>query len=311
MRVLGHIHTLNDEQVIERSLAALRAQTRPLDAIVVVDNGSTDGTLARLAGQPIQLIRHAQNLGTSGSVVSGFRHALDGGFDWIWLFDADTAARPDALEKLLALHAALDEDTRRQTWLLSSFHVERGGVHPCYQHVFTRTGYRNVRPDPEQPVAEFDSTIWSGALYRIATVREIGVPSIDYVLDWGEHEYGYRGRRHGYRAFLDQRSVVEHNIGEEGPALQIVTHRIGPFRFRARDLPPIRCYYLVRNWLIFWIWDYGLRSPLAIAIGLARVLKLTLSFAVRGRSRRAQTIACLRGLSDGLLNRIERRYAGE
>lgn len=308
MRILGHIHTLNDEHVILRSLAALRAQTRPVDEIVVVDNGSSDRTLERLAGQPVTLIRHERNLGTSGSVVTGFRHAIAGDFDWIWLFDADSAPHPDALERLLALYESLDPETRRQTWLLSSFHVEAGGRHPCYQHAFTPTGYRNVVPDPAVPVVEFDSTIWSGALYRIETVREIGVPSLDYVLDWGEHEYGHRGRRHGYRAFLDQRSVVEHNIGEEGPALQISTLHIGPFRVRVRDLPPIRCYYLVRNWLYFWIYDYHLRSPIPLAVGIARMAKLTASFAIRGRSRWPQTLACLRGFRDGFLGHVERRY---
>jgi rhamnosyltransferase len=308
MRILGHIHTLDDEHVILRSLAALRAQTRPLDEILVVDNGSRDRTLELLRDQPVKQVHHPENLGTSGSVVSGFRHALDGGFDWIWLFDADSAPYPDALERLLALYDGLDPDTRRQTWLLSSYHVEHGDRHPCYQHVFTASGFRRVAPDPSVPVCEFDSTIWSGALYRIATVRELGVPLLDYVLDWGEHEYGYRGRRHGYRAFLDQRSVVEHNIGAEGPALQFTSYQLGPFRLRMRDLPPIRCYYLVRNYLYFWLYEYHLRNPVSLALGIASMAKLTASFLLRGRSRWPQARACLRGWRDGLLGRLERRF---
>ncbi len=46
MRVLGHIYTLNDAEVIEQALAALRRQTRPLDAIVMFDNASLHGNVA-------------------------------------------------------------------------------------------------------------------------------------------------------------------------------------------------------------------------------------------------------------------------
>jgi glycosyltransferase involved in cell wall biosynthesis len=45
VRIVGHIHTFNDEEVIDRSLHALLRQTCPVDEIILVDNGSTDGTL--------------------------------------------------------------------------------------------------------------------------------------------------------------------------------------------------------------------------------------------------------------------------
>ena len=47
MRVLAHIHTFNDADIIDGTIEAVRQQTRPVDGILVVDNASTDGTLAR------------------------------------------------------------------------------------------------------------------------------------------------------------------------------------------------------------------------------------------------------------------------
>src|ERR1044071_4046672 len=106
MRILGHIHTFNDAEVIEQTVAALRGQTVPLAAILVVDNASTDDTLNRIVSEPVTIIRNLKNLGTSGAVVLGFEYALANEFDWVWLFDADSVPEPDALENLLnAFHS--------------------------------------------------------------------------------------------------------------------------------------------------------------------------------------------------------------
>src|SRR5689334_16024012 len=107
MRILGHIHTFNDAEVIEQTVASLQRQTVPLAAILVVDNASTDDTLDRIASAPVTIIRNSKNLGTSGAVVVGFEYALAKGFDWVWLFDADSVPQPDALENLLKTFYAL------------------------------------------------------------------------------------------------------------------------------------------------------------------------------------------------------------
>ena len=54
MRVLGHIHTMNDAAVIEQALEGLRRQTRPPDALLIVDNASTDATLDRIFPKRLQ-----------------------------------------------------------------------------------------------------------------------------------------------------------------------------------------------------------------------------------------------------------------
>ena len=306
MRVLAHVHTLNDEEVIGTTLRALREQTHPLEEIVVVYNGSTDGTLSALMEQPVTVIRHDHNLGTSGAVVSGLRYGLDKGYDWVWIFDADTAPRKDALERLVELYDGLPPEVQSQVWLLSSLHMERERA-PHYEMVFAPGGFRRPRPPEGAAFYEFDSTIWSGSLYRVDAVRRIGLPSPDYVLDWGEHEYGYRGKRAGYRALIHTASLVDHNIGAPS-GLQFTTYRLGRLTFTMRELPPIRCYYLVRNLLYFWLYEYHARNAATTAACLLRVAKLTLSFVVRFPVRPAQARACLRGFCDGVLRKVERRF---
>src|SRR5437870_9045526 len=107
MRVLAHNHTFSDADIIERTIASERQQTRPVDAILVVDNASRDATLEQPSVKDAAIIRHEQNLGTSGAVYSGMRYALEQDYDWIWVFDADSTPEPDALKKLLDLYKSL------------------------------------------------------------------------------------------------------------------------------------------------------------------------------------------------------------
>ena len=102
MRILAHIHTHNEAEFIERALAALQRQTRPPEAIVIVDNLSTDGTLDRIFPESVTVIRNPANIGVAGSVAVGLAHALKEKFDWTWVLDADSVPEPDALANLLS-----------------------------------------------------------------------------------------------------------------------------------------------------------------------------------------------------------------
>src|SRR5262249_3315415 len=153
------------------------------------------------------------------------------------------------------------------------------------------------RPEPGSIFYEFDATIWSGSLYRLSVAERLGLPNPHYVLDWGEYEYGYRGKIYGYRAFMHQESIVDHNIGD-GPALHLTSYRFGPISFQMRELPPIRCYYLVRNMLYFWLYEYHVRNFHTLSTCFLRVAKLTACFLLRLGTHRPELSACLHGIWD-------------
>ena len=294
MKILGHIHTFNDEEVIDLSLQALLDQTYPLDEIVLVDNASTDRTLQRSFPEKVTVIRHTENLGTSGAVATGLRYGIAHQYDFVWILDADCVAEKDALEKLVALYESFPIELKAQVWRLSSLPMERpkwavlegsvrlarfaGNTTPQPRHgiVFTSRGYTRVAPIAGQAVYECDGTIWSGNLFKLSAVKKIGLPNPDYVLDWGEYEYGYVGKSHGYRAFMHQSSLLKHNITGISTA-SFTTYRMGRVAFNMIEMPPIRCYYLVRNVLYFWLYEYGDRNIQTIIQKVYKVLMLTLA----------------------------------
>src|SRR6266702_7046706 len=119
MRVLAHVHTLNDADIIDRTIESFQRQTCPVDGILLVDNASTDDTLEQPSVKHAPVLRHRENLGTSGTVIAGMQFALEHDYDWIWVFDADSAPEPDALERLLELYAGWSQDLQDQTAALA------------------------------------------------------------------------------------------------------------------------------------------------------------------------------------------------
>lgn len=92
----------NIERYIERSLESLLRQTYPFLEVVVVDDGSTDGTAAlidRMAEKEPRLIAvHKPNGGVSSARIEGIRRASG---QWIGFADGDDFVEPEMFEHLL------------------------------------------------------------------------------------------------------------------------------------------------------------------------------------------------------------------
>src|SRR5437588_6913660 len=149
MRVLAHIHTFNDADIIDQTIVAVRRQTRPVDGILLVDNASTDTTLEQPSVRNVSVLRHPENLGTSGAVHSGFRFALEHDYDWIWLFDADSVPEADALQKLLDLYTGWPQSLQNETAFLSCLHYDCKDGQPGHGGLFTPRGSAPSQPVPE------------------------------------------------------------------------------------------------------------------------------------------------------------------
>lgn len=75
---------------------------RYVDNVVVVDDGSTDGTSERLEGLPVTLLRHQRNLGKGASLWNGMQHARSRGAAAVITIDADGQHRPEDIPRLLS-----------------------------------------------------------------------------------------------------------------------------------------------------------------------------------------------------------------
>jgi GT2 family glycosyltransferase len=308
MRVLAHIHTMNDDAVIDQVLEGLRRQTRPPDAILIVDNASIDRTLDRTFPENLTVIRNAENLGTSGAIRLGFASALEREFEWTWVFDADSVPELDALENLLASFAHLSPVEQERVCFLACRLVNAEGEVRHEPMIFTESATKRAPIEPEAVQTECDYFIWTGSLFRMPAVARIGLPSDDYVLDMAEVEYGYRARQLGLTSYMIHNAVTHQDVGRSPGMVVSKVWKIGRRKFAFRDTSPMRAYYATRNYLYFWLYQCRPIKPRGVLRAVVIALLSPVGFVLRPVTHRDQLIASLRGLWDGLTAQMGRRY---
>ena len=87
------------------SIRAVASAVIPLvDRLIVVDDGSTDGTADALDGLDVTVVRNPRNLGKAGSLWAGFDRALEAGASAVLTLDADGQHPPGEIPRLMETH---------------------------------------------------------------------------------------------------------------------------------------------------------------------------------------------------------------
>ena len=101
-KVIAIVVTHNRLSLLTACISALKNQTKKADAILVINNGSTDNTEQWLKAQEGLQVITQNNTGSGGGFETGIKWAYKNGFSWMWCMDDDGYPKEDALEKILA-----------------------------------------------------------------------------------------------------------------------------------------------------------------------------------------------------------------
>lgn len=103
MRLAVVIPAYNEARTIHGIVQQALVQTA---IVIVVDDGSTDGTDLALAGLPVVLLRHPENQGKAAALWNGFRAALEHDPDFVATLDGDGQHLPSDVEMLVRVAIA-------------------------------------------------------------------------------------------------------------------------------------------------------------------------------------------------------------
>ena len=245
------IVTYNRKKLLERCLSAITTQTRRPDAVLVIDNASTDGTPAWLhKWMPLHLpqatlIALDQNTGGAGGFAAGMKLAFENGAEWVWMMDDDAEPHPEALEQLMRVatdpshvYGSLAVCGDETSWLTTVLNPPLGEVE---------------RPEDVPEHAEVQSLPFLGFLIHRDLVARIGLPDTGYFIAADDVEYCIRAQRAGAKIIMAGRSRIEH------PKSRPYKVKVLGRTLTCLALPPWKRYYDTRNRLLIARRHYGIK----------------------------------------------------
>jgi GT2 family glycosyltransferase len=251
----------------EETIACLESLARahlPGVSILVVDNGSADGSVEKIQSRfPDQeILCLPRNEGYAGGNNAGIRLALERGAKGVLLLNNDTQVAPDFLDPLVwTLNAngragAASSAIMRMDYpdVLDIAYLEvyfgHGIVYQHGVHALPGEGFGTRR--------EVDVAVGCSVLMTAEALNDVGLLDESYFAYHEEVDWCQRARRAGYQIFYEPYSRVYHggSKSSEGLARPVVGTRTTAAK-RQLDMPiplswnPVRAYLGARNTVRF------------------------------------------------------------
>ena len=99
--VLAVVVTFNRLDELKVCVAALKSQSYESLNILVVNNGSTDGTKEWLTQQSNVIVINQENLGGAGGFYTGMKYMYDNGYEWLVMMDDDGIPDKNEIKNLI------------------------------------------------------------------------------------------------------------------------------------------------------------------------------------------------------------------
>lgn len=300
MKILAAVVTYNRRVLLSRCIDHLQAQTRAADAVLIINNASEDGTVDMLTARGVPFVTQ-ENLGSAGGWKRAISHALENGFDAIWLMDDDGFPDAGALEKLeaalkpgvaCASSVVLCED-EHDRFVFPFPHLNRTRMPVVFR--WPRKMQRRAELRAEAPGGTYPfAHLFNGALISMAAVRQIGNVEDGYFMFGDEVDYFCRLRKAG--EVISVLDAAHYHPDVSG-----------------RPYTPAKVYYYVKNSLVIHrrYFDMAwLRNALALVAVIVRVAARNGIGSALGYLAGRQAPAFYRAIGRGLAGKVGKDFGG-
>lgn len=285
--VLAIILNWRQAALTQQCVAALQAMAYPALTILVIDNGSGDGSAEWLAAHlppDVQVRALPENLGFAAGCNVGLREALAKQYDLALLVNNDAFAAPEMLVRLL-------KETAPDIGLLSpkiyyAAEPERiwfGGGRMSRRTLDLHETGRGELDGPRWAQSQdVDYLLGTCLLVNLAAVTAVGLLDEQFFMYFEDLDWSLRMRQTGYRLRLVAGAHLYHQVAVSSGGLETAGRR----------------YHLARSGVIFWRRHARLGKPgLILLFRLGSGVKMVARLLVGGET--AVLRAYLRGLRDG------------
>jgi len=242
--------TYNRKTLLSECLNRILNQENISCDIVLIDNGSTDGTEEMIQTQyqrPEIIYRKVKvNLGGAGGFQYGVKYAVIQGYKFVWIMDDDTMPENNALFELVNAGHALEDNWG---FLSSAVYWIDGKV--CMANRPKVTLFSHVCADRcRQEVVSVIMSSFVSILVKTDVIREVGLPIGEYFIWTDDYEFSGRISRN-YPCYMIKRSKVIHAMANHSKADIAIDDIRRLDRYFCLYRNDVHCYrnYGVKGWI--------------------------------------------------------------
>jgi len=202
----------NGKRHLQDCLDSLRRQSFKSFTVIIVDNGSADGSVDFIRSQypEVKIIALDKNKGFAGGVNEGIRLS---NAEFIFLLNNDTVVDPNCLRELNDAAAKYPDISYFATKML--FRNSPGVINAAGDSFGTdgqgrNIGIRDFDDGRYDQVAEVFGACAGAALYRKIFFQDVGLFDEDFFLIMEDVDLDFRGQLKGHRCFYIPTAVVQH-----------------------------------------------------------------------------------------------------
>lgn len=205
--------TFNRLELLKEVVTALRLQAFKPFSIIIVNNGSTDGTNLWLSSQSDLVVINQGNVGGAGGFYTGMKYVAENGFDYCWIMDDDVICQSDTLEKLIEAIKVKADIGFVCSKVVSIDNLPMNV--PKVDERFTQNGYACYYEFIENQMIKVQVATFVSVLFPVHVIVEKGLPIKEYFI-WGD-DSEYTMRLSSNRdCYLACKSIVIHKRKIQG-----------------------------------------------------------------------------------------------
>ena len=172
-RIAVVIPALNE---VLRIREVAEAALRHCPNVILVDDGSDDGTVEAVADLPLTVLRHPQRMGKGAALRDGFREALRQGHAAVLTMDGDGQHRAEDIPRLIAA------GNRHPGWIVIGARLRKRANQPFHRRVANEFGDWGVAWGTGYQIADSQSgqRLYPADVCRLACS---GIPGEDFVFE--------------------------------------------------------------------------------------------------------------------------------
>lgn len=213
-KIIAVIVTFNRLELLKRAINFVQKQDCPIYELIVVNNGSTDGTTKWLSTIDGITVINQDNVGGAGGFYAGIKAAYQRGGDLIWCMDDDVYPSENCLS---ILNSYMEQNSK--IGIIVPRRVQAGKIVYGETMKFNLTNplhslnkFLKEENVGTNNLVKIEGMAFEGPLISRSVIEKIGFPNKDLFIFFDDSDYSYRATIAGFDVMYCKEAILNKEL---------------------------------------------------------------------------------------------------